>query len=169
MQWAPAQGREIARTEADGHSNGNGNGAEMAATWAAGPKPSRQLRGAPVMSTRRRFSPEYKLRILEEADQCSEPGELAELLRREGIYSSYLTAWRRQRDEGVLAAAAADKPASEAPFQQRVLAENERLVQANADLQDRLRQAQVTIALQKKILEMVGALVKTAEYGAPAK
>ena len=51
---------------------------------------------------RRRFSAEYKLRILAEADGCTQPGEIGALLRREGLYSSHLTTWRRQRDEGQL-------------------------------------------------------------------
>jgi len=49
---------------------------------------------------RRRFTAEYKRKILAEADPCSKPGAVGELLRREGLYSSYLTNWRRQRDEG---------------------------------------------------------------------
>lgn len=52
---------------------------------------------------RRRFTAEYKLRIVEEADGASEPGESEALLRREGLYSSHLTNWRRQRREGTLA------------------------------------------------------------------
>ena len=52
---------------------------------------------------RRRFTAEYKLRILAEADACTETGQLGELLRREGLYSSHLSTWRRQRDEEVLA------------------------------------------------------------------
>jgi len=52
---------------------------------------------------RRRFTAEYKLRILDQADRC-EPGELGALLRREGLYSSHLTTWRRQREAGALAA-----------------------------------------------------------------
>jgi len=51
---------------------------------------------------RRRFSAEYRLRILEEADRCTQPGELGRLLRREGLYSSHLSAWRKARQEGAL-------------------------------------------------------------------
>jgi transposase-like protein len=51
---------------------------------------------------RRRFTAEYKLRILQEAGQCAEPGQLGALLRREALYSSHLTTWRRQREEGTL-------------------------------------------------------------------
>jgi transposase-like protein len=57
----------------------------------------------PEKPVRRRFSAEYKLRILAEADSCTESGQLGELLRREGLFSSHLSTWRRQRDEGALA------------------------------------------------------------------
>ena len=51
---------------------------------------------------RRRFSPSYKLRIVEEADRCTEPGEVGQLLRREGLYSSHLTTWRKAAHSGSL-------------------------------------------------------------------
>ena len=61
--------------------------------------PSPEVLEKPV---RRRFTVEYKTRILAEADACTQPGMLGELLRREGLYSSYLTTWRRQRDDDFL-------------------------------------------------------------------
>ena len=65
--------------------------------------------GAPVPELverprRRRFTAEYKLQVLREADACTRSGEAGELLRREGLYSSHLTTWRKQRDEGALVA-----------------------------------------------------------------
>lgn len=51
---------------------------------------------------RRRFSAQYKLEILREADACTKPGEIGALVRREGLYTSHLSAWRKQRDEGAL-------------------------------------------------------------------
>ena len=54
--------------------------------------------------TRRRFSPSYKLRVVEEADRCTEPGEVGRLLRREGLYSSHLTTWRKAVRSGSLRA-----------------------------------------------------------------
>jgi transposase len=51
---------------------------------------------------RRRFTAEYRLRILQEADACTRPGEIGELLRREGLYTSHLTYWRKQRRDGAL-------------------------------------------------------------------
>jgi transposase len=71
----------------------------------AGGRPARE--GAPdpelvERPRRRRFSVEYKLAVLREADACSRPGEIGALLRREGLYTSHLTYWRKQRDEGAL-------------------------------------------------------------------
>ena len=71
---------------------------------------------------RRTFSAAYKRSILEEADRCSQPGEIGALLRREGLYSSNLTTWRRQRDRGELAGAKRGrKPASDETKQLRQL------------------------------------------------
>ena len=50
-------------------------------------------------SKRRRFTAQYKLRVLADADACSKPGEIGALLRREGLYTSHLTAWRKQREQ----------------------------------------------------------------------
>ena len=58
---------------------------------------------------RRQFTAEYRLRILEEADRCTQPGEVGRLLRREGLYSSHLTAWRKARRKGSLRELAAKK------------------------------------------------------------
>ena len=59
---------------------------------------------------RRRFTAEYKIRILREADACAEPGEIGALLRREGLHCSHLTEWRRQREQGAWAALAPKPP-----------------------------------------------------------
>ena len=74
-------------------------------------EPSRAPRSAsdpdpevPEKARRRKFTAKYKLKILEQADRCSEPGEIGALLRREGLYSSLLSRWREQRDAGALAA-----------------------------------------------------------------
>jgi transposase-like protein len=64
-----------------------------------GPVPDPEVR---EKATRRRFTAQYKLRILRLADGCTEPGSLGALLRREGIYHSNLNTWRRQRDDGML-------------------------------------------------------------------
>ena len=56
----------------------------------------------PEKKPRRRFTAAYKLRVLTKADQCAEPGQIGALLRKEALYSSHLTTWRRQREEGTL-------------------------------------------------------------------
>ena len=92
-------------------------------------------------ATRRQFTLEYKRKIVREADGCKTPGAIGALLRREGLYSSHLTTWRRQRDAGSLAALAPKKrgrpAASSAPLARRI-AELER---DNAALTRRLHQA----------------------------
>jgi len=113
-------------------------------------------------AVRRRFSAEYKLRILEEAEACSS-GELGARLRREGLYSSHLTTWRRQREAGQLAGLAAKKrgpkPNPEAEELKRLRKENERL-------QVRLQQAEAIIEAQKKLAQLFG-LSSTSESDEP--
>src|SRR5262245_63734390 len=64
----------------------------------------------PEKAKRRQFSPEYRLRILREADTCKAPGAVGALLRREGLYSSHLVQWRRQREAGALSGMRSKKP-----------------------------------------------------------
>ena len=102
---------------------------------------------------RRRFSAEYKLAILREADRCTEPGQIGALLRRERLYSSHLVDWRRQRDAGALQALArmrGRKPADQA----RVVAD--RLRRENERLRGRLAQAEKIIEIQGKVSELLG-------------
>ena len=105
---------------------------------------------------RRKFTAHYKLRILEEADACTEPGQIGVLLRREGLYSSNLTVWRRQRKEGQLNALSAKtrgrKPTPKNPLADRVAL----LEKENRRLQNQLKQARTIIDVQKKISEILG-------------
>ena len=113
-------------------------------------------------AVRRRYSAEYKLRILEEAESCGS-GEIGALLRREGLYSSHLTTWRRQRAAGQLAGLApkkrGPKPDPQAEELQRLRRENERL-------QVRLQQAEAIIEAQKKLAQLFG-LSSTSESDEP--
>jgi transposase-like protein len=105
---------------------------------------------------RRRFTAQYKLGIVEQADMLKESGQIGALLRREGLYSSNLTTWRRQRDEGQLQALSPKKRGRKArqknPLAQRVA----RLEKENRRLQDQLKQAKTIIEVQKKISEILG-------------
>ena len=105
---------------------------------------------------RRRFTAEYKLRILGEADRSTESGQLGAMLRREGLYSSHLTAWRKQRSEGTLAGLEPKRRGRKTSPDAPLIAENERLQRDNQRLTARLRQAETIIEVQKKLSEILG-------------
>ena len=105
----------------------------------------------PAQATRRRLTAEYKLRILKEADACTEPGSQGALLRREGLYASSLNVWRRQRDRGVTSGLSSQKRGRKETVRNLLLAENENLRKENEQLSSRLRQAEIIIDVQKKI------------------
>ena len=102
-----------------------------------------------VQAERRRFTAKYKLHILEEADRCNGAGELGALLRREGLYSSYLSRWRRQRDQGQLQALASKKRGRKNAAQDQRAEELVELRRENRRLQLRLQQAETVIEVQK--------------------
>jgi len=110
----------------------------------------------PEKARRRRFEAAYKLRILAEAERCVEAGQLGQLLRREGLYSSHLTTWRKQRDQGALDALGPKKRGRKPQRKDTVALEHERLVRENRRLAERLRQAETIIEVQKKVSEMLG-------------
>ena len=114
---------------------------------------------------RRRFTTAYKLQILREADACTEPGQLGALLRREGLYSSYLAEWRRARHQGLLAEGAAPKRGRPANVVDEQQAELVRLQQENQQLQLRLQQAELIIDVQKKLSQLLGLNPSLAQNG----
>jgi len=109
-----------------------------------------------VKTPYRRFSREEKLRILEEADACTEPGEIGALIRREGIYSSYLSRWRQARDRGQLDGLSGKKRGPKRTVGQELAEENEALRRENERLRRRLEQAETIIEVQKKLSEVLG-------------
>lgn len=112
----------------------------------------------PEQPVRRRFTAKYKLDILRQADACTEAGSLGTLLRREGLYSSNLTTWRRQRDEGTLAALTPKQRGRKASLPDP---EIERLRKENTRLAKRLKQAELIIDVQKKVSQILGITLET--------
>jgi len=119
----------------------------------------------PAKAARRRFTAEYKLRVLTLADACNEPGCLGKLLRREGLYASNLITWRGQRDRGVLSALAPKKRGRKGSVRDPLHAENEKLRKENERLTSRLRQAEIIIDVQKKISQILWIPLATPEKG----
>lgn len=109
---------------------------------------------------RRRFTAEYKRRILREADALSETGGVGEMLRREGLYSSHLSTWRRERERGELEALAPKKRGRKSNPQAALVQENERLARQVARLEKRLAQAEAIIDVQKKVASLLGIPLK---------
>ena len=95
---------------------------------------------------RRRFTAAYKLRIVQEAEACTEPGEIGALLRREGLYSSLLTEWRRAREVGALQAL--ERPRGRKPANP--------LEAENAELRRRAERAEAELAKARKVIEIQG-------------
>jgi transposase-like protein len=144
----PAEGREAERSEAE-RAGAGVTDRRPKVVVVADPE-------VPEKARRRRFTAEYKLRVLQEADACGEPGEIGALLRREGLYSSHLVVWRRQRVEGSLQGLRprkrGRKPQPKNPLAKKV-AELER---ENKRLERRLKQAEIIIDVQKKVSQILG-------------
>lgn len=109
---------------------------------------------------RRRFTPAYKVRVVEEAQRCTESGQLGALLRREGLYSSALTQWRRHYQSGALQGlqeAKRGRKRTRDPRDQEL----ERLQRDNERLNPKLRQAELIIEIQKKVAALLGNPIET--------
>jgi transposase len=112
---------------------------------------------------RRTFSAAAKLRILEETDRAADTGGIAAILRREGLYSSALTEWRRQREAGAFEAL---KPLRRGPkpvVVQPADADLGQLRRENARLRQRLEHAEAIIGIQKKVAALLGMPMATTE------
>ena len=105
---------------------------------------------------RRTHSAAFKLRILQQVDVCTAPGEVSALLRREGLYSSHLTEWRRARDRGAFHALEPLRRGPKAKTPDPQVAELARLRKEIARLQERLRKAELIIDVQKKVAQLLG-------------
>ena len=111
----------------------------------------------PEKARRRRFTAEYKQRILREADACTKPGELGALLRREGLYSSNLTVWRAAVREGGQKRLEPQKRGPQArPATRRDRNRIEQLERENRRLKARAERAEALVDLQKKVAALLG-------------
>ena len=143
MVLSSVGGREPERSEGDRRATED-------KTVATSPDPE-----VVAQAKRRRFTAEYKQRILAAADQAKGSGGIGVLLRREGLYSSLLATWRRERDAGVLQALA---PQKRGPKSKRnpLAEENHQLRRETARLTEELRKAAIVIDIQKKVSTLLG-------------
>lgn len=111
----------------------------------------------PMNPKRRMFTAAYKQRILEEADRCEQQGGIGELLRREGLYSSHLTTWRRQRAAGQLQALS---PKKRGPKKDEQAGELATLRRENERLRAQLAQAELIITAQKKLSQALETVIE---------
>lgn len=145
-----AERREAERSEA---SRSGGAGKTVAPEAPAQPRPNPEVVAGPK---RRSFTAEYKLRILAEADAAAaQPGGIGALLRREGLYSSHLVTWRRERQTGILKGLT---PHKRGPKSKRNPQEEElhKLRRENQRLTEELRKAAIVIDVQKKVGALLG-------------
>jgi transposase-like protein len=152
-EWSEDERSEASR-------NGGAPTERAAAAPSKGKAPDPEV---DAKATRRKFTAEYKLRIVREADACTEPGQVGALLRREGLYSSHLQKWRALMSAGAVDAMAAKKrgpkPTRDAGDMRR-LAELER---ENKRLQRKLTKAEAIIDFQKKVHELLGIPLKSPD------
>lgn len=121
--------------------------------------PARSETEVSAKGRRRRFTAEYKLRILREAAECTRSGEIGALLRREGLYSSHLTDWRAKAEQGEFVALApkkrGPKPKQVDPRDRKIV-EQEREI---AKLKQRAERAEAIVEVQKKLSALLGIVL----------
>ena len=117
-----------------------------------------------VKAERRRFTAEYKQKVLREAGDCERPGEIGALLRREGLYWSNLTNWRKQRERGELAGLGGKRRGPRRQEKNPLADRVRELERDNTRLKRRAERAEGLVELQKKVSEILGIeLQKSAE------
>lgn len=139
--------------------DGERNGGEDNRATASTPVPDPEVSPRPA---RRRFTAQHKAQIVEEAGRCSQPGQVAALLRREGLVSSQLSLWRRQCRQGILKALRDDKRGRK-PIHDPRDRELDRLRRENLRLTKKLKQAEITIEIQKKAPALLGHPIEPIE------
>ncbi len=136
---------------------------DEAASERAGVPPVRPDPEVVAKPKRRRFTAEYRLRILEEAARCTEPGDVGRLLRREGLYSSHLTAWRKARRDGALRGLNSKKrgakPKANNPLEPQVRALEAKVARLEKDL----HKAHTILDVQGKVAGLLEFSLKDAK------
>lgn len=148
-------------------------GASQGARRATGDAPGSARSPNPVGSDcevvararRRHFSNADKRRILQAADRCTKPGEVGALMRREGVYSSSLSTWRRQRDAADLVALAPQKRGPKADAAQIEAQHIAQITRERDQLQVQLDKAQLVIEVQKKVAALLALLTADSKHG----
>ena len=146
IELAALERREGERSELS-RSGGAANSRRVAAPPAPDPE-------VVAKAQRRKFTAEYKLGIVEEADHASDPGAIGALLRREGLYSSHLVEWRRLRQAGALGALSRKR--GRKPTRNPLAEENSKLKAELVQVKKKLQQAEIIIDVQKKISQVLG-------------
>jgi transposase-like protein len=152
-------------TESDGCKENSRRAEGNVNSNAAGPPPRKAAIPDPEVAAlpkRRRFSADYKARIVEEAEGCSESGAIGALLRREGLFSSHLSEWRKLYRAGALQALRDDKRGRKT-VKHPLEDENEKLRKQNERLAMRLERAETIIEIQKKVSAMLGTPLNSVE------
>jgi len=146
---------EYGREEMEGARRATGISSLDEATVSRRTLPAVADPEVPEKASRRKFTADYKLRILKETETCQHAGQRGALLRREGLYSSHLTTWRRQAERGTLHALSPRRRGPKArtpnPLMNRVVT----LEKENQHLRHQLKQAETIIEVQKKISEIL--------------
>jgi len=132
-------------------------GAANSRRAAAAPAPDPEVL---AKAQRRKFTADYKLGLVEEADHATDPGAIGALLRREGLYSSHLVEWRRLREAGALGALS--KKRGRKPTRNPVAEENCKLKAELAQVKKKLQQAEIIIDVQKKVSALLGIALSEA-------
>ena len=157
MNRMPAVGEMNVTEGPDAEGARRATGADGPSITLRAPTPDPEV---PARVQRRQFTAEYRRGVLKEADACKQPGALGALLRREGLYSSHLANWRRQREQGELVAGRGRKRGPvPTPVDPRV----KHLEGENRRLQRKLARAETIITLQKKVAEILGIPLKSLD------
>ena len=137
------------------------NAAGAASTASRPPLPDSEVIARP---RRRSFTAEYKRSILDQAEAAQDSGVIGALLRREGLYSSHLTTWKRQRQKGEIDALTPQKRGPKVVVSPLVK-QNRQLQAANARLTKKLQHAELIIAVQKKVAALLGNPIPDIQIG----